>query len=173
MYTRYSGKVVTLGRFDYIVNLIPPEFTLVANILNDETEEALIKLINSNDRIKLTETMKCIASEFQPELNYKLNDFSWNKLKPGEGMMPEKEDSKYYNPCVIVINMGSDIELILLEQATRKQVPIILPRKSMFLLNDVKWKFQRAIPKKFEDKLSNGEVIKREERYSLVFKSRK
>ena len=87
-------------------------------------------------------------------------------------MPPEKEDSKYYNPCVIVINLGSDIEMMFIDTKTKKQIPIMLPRRSMFLFQDTQFKFQRAITKRFVDKHENEEY-KRGDRYSLVFKSRK
>jgi len=46
-----------------------------------------------------------------------------------------------------------------------------LPRRSMFLLKDTEKKFQRLIAKKYEDKVSDGSMQKREKRYALVFKS--
>jgi hypothetical protein len=171
-YSRYSGKVVGVSGFTYTIKLIPDEFTLVANIVNEETESRIINLINTNKGSEIKEIMKCIASEFQPEIKYKLNDFTFGKLKSGEGMPPEKEDQKYYNPCVIVINLGSDIEMIFIDTKTKKQIPIMLPRRSMFLLQDTQFKFQRAITKRFVDKHENEEY-KRGDRYSLVFKSRK
>ena len=171
-YSRYSGKVVGVGGFTYTIKLIPDEFTLVANIVNEETESHIIDLINKNKGNEIREIMKCIASEFQPEIKYKLNDFTFGKIKAGEGMQPEKEDSKYYNPCVIVINLGSDIEMTFIDTKLKRQIPIMLPRRSMFLLQDTQYKFQRAISKRFVDKHENEEY-KREDRYSLVFKSRK
>jgi len=171
-YSRYSGKVVGVSGFTYTIKMIPDEFTLVANIVNEETERHIIDLINKNKEIDIKQIMKCIAAEFQPEIKYKLNDFSFGKIKSGEGMAPEKEDSKYYNPCVIVINLGSDIEMMFIDTKTKKQIPIMLPRRSMFLFQDSQFKFQRAISKRFVDKHENEEY-KRGDRYSLVFKSRK
>ena len=171
-YSRYSGKVVSIKGFSYILKLIPDEFTLVSNIINEETESHIINLINSNKGSEIKEIMKCISSEFQPEIKYKLNDYSFGKLKAGEGMAPEKEDQKYYNPCIIVINLGSDIEMVFIDTKTKKQIPIMLPRRSMFLLQDTQFKFQRAISKRFVDKHENEEY-NRKDRYSLVFKSRK
>jgi hypothetical protein len=171
-YSRYSGKVVSIGGFTYNVKLFPDDITLVSSIVDIDTESHIIDLINKNKGIEIREIMKCIASEFQPELSYKLNDFSFGKIKAGDGMQPEKEDPKYYNPCVIVINLGSDIEMMFIDIKLKKQIPIMLPRRSMFLLQDSQFKFQRAISKRFVDKHENEEY-KREDRYSLVFKSRK
>lgn len=172
-YSRYSGKFVSIGGFTYNIKLIPDEITLIANIVNEETEERIITLINSNKDIEIKQIMKCIASEFQPELKFKLNDFSFGKIKAGDGMTsPDKEDPKYYNPCVVVINLGSDIEMVFMDTKKRTQVPIMLPRRSMFLLQDTLFKFQRGITKKLVDKHENEEY-KRNDRYSLVFKSRK
>jgi hypothetical protein len=171
-YSRYSGKVVSVGGITYNIKTIPEEFTLVANIINEETEERIVNLINNNKNIELKEIMKCIASEFQGELRYKLNEFTFGKIKAGEGMQAEKEDPKYYNPCLIVMNLGSDIEIVLFDPKIKRQIPIILPRRSMFLLQDTQFKYQRIISKRFID-IINNEEIKRGDRYSLVFKSRK
>jgi len=171
-YTRYSGKVVGLGSFTYNPKFIPDGFTLIGNAINRETEDLLISLIEEGKNIELKEIMRCIAAEFEGELNCKLNEYTFGKIKLGEGMPPEKEDSKYYNPCVVVINMGSDIELILTDTITKKGYPIMLPRRSMFLLQDKKFKFTRTIKKGNEDKIGN-QTFYRSNRYSLVFKSRK
>jgi hypothetical protein len=171
-YSRYSGKFVGIGGFTYNVKLFPDEITLVANIVDIDTEKHIIDLINKKKDIEVKQIMKCIAAEFQPELQFKLNDFSFGKLKAGEGMPPEKEDPKYYNPCIVVINLGSDIEMMFIDTKIKKQIPVMLPRRSMFLLQDSQFKFQRAISKRFVDKHENEEY-KREDRYSLVFKSRK
>jgi hypothetical protein len=171
-YTRYSGKVVGLGPFVYNTKFIPEGFTLIGNAINKETEDHIINLINAGKNIELKEIMRCIAAEFEGELNCKLNEYTFNKLPINEGMAPEKEDSKYYNPCVVVINMGSDIELILTDTKTRKTYPIMLPIRSMFLLQDRQFKFTRTIPKRPFDKV--GDITyNRSDRYSLVFKSRK
>ena len=171
-YTRYSGKVVSIGNITYNVKSIPDEIILVANIIDIPTEETIIDLIKSNKGQEIKNIMKCIAAELQGELDYKLNDFTYGKIKAGDGMAPEKEDPKFYNPCVVVINLGSDIEMIFMDTKTRKNTPLILPRRSMFLFQDKLFKYQRAISKKLVDKTENEE-IKREDRYSLVFKSRK
>jgi tetratricopeptide (TPR) repeat protein len=129
-------------------------------------------IIYFNKAIELKEIMKCIAGEFNTELQYKLNDFTFGKIKSGDGMPPEKEESKYYNPCVVVINLGTDIEMIFVDTKTKRQFPIMLPRRSMFLFQDKQFKYQRSIAKRFVDKHENQEY-KRSDRYSLVFKSRK
>ena len=172
-YTHYSGKIVNIGNHAYNVNNIPKELTLVGNSIDEETEDKLIELIKGNKSIQIKTVMSCIAKDFSVELPHKLNDFYWSVLNPGEGMPPEMEDYKYYNPCVVVINLGSDIEMTFVDTKTRKQYPVMLPRRSMFLLKDTEKKFQRLITKKFEDKVSDGTMSKREHRYALVFKSLK
>jgi len=171
-YSRYSGSVVSIGNFTYTLGKIPEEFKLIANIVEEDTEEQLINLINRNKVIELKEIMKCIAGEFNTELQYKLNDFTFGKIKSGDGMPPEKEESKYYNPCVVVINLGTDIEMIFVDTKTKRQFPIMIPRRSMFLFQDKQFKYQRSIAKRFVDKHESQEY-KRSDRYSLVFKSRK
>jgi hypothetical protein len=169
-YVNLSGKVVNIGNHAYTLNNIPKELTLVGNSIDEETEDKLISLITSNSP-ELRTVMACIAKDLSAELPYKLNDYHWSTLNPGEGMPPEMEDYKYYNPCVVVINLGSDIEMTFIDTKTRKQYPVMLPRRSMFLLKDTDKKFQRLIPKKYEDKVSDGSMQKREKRYALVFKS--
>ena len=171
-YSRYAGKYVSVGGITYNISLIPDEFTLVSNIIDEDTETHIINLINTNKGIEVKAIMKCIAAEFQPEIKYNLNDFTFGKIKAGDGMAPEKEDQKYYNPCIIVINLGSNIEMSFRDTTKNKTIPIMIPRRSMFLLQDTKFKFQRVISKKLVD-IYDNEEYKREDRYSLVFKSRK
>jgi hypothetical protein len=171
-YTRYSGKVVSIGSFTYNTKFIPEGFVLVGNAIDEPTESHLINLIDNGKAIELKEIMKCIAKEFEGELTCKLNEYTFGKLKLGEGMAPEREDSKYYNACVVVINMGSDIELTITDTKTRKTYHIMLTRRSMFLLKDKQFKFTRSISKK-DEYLIGDNTFKRDIRYSLVFKSRK
>jgi hypothetical protein len=172
-YTLYAGKIVNLSNHTYTLNNLPKELTLIGNSINEETEDKLIDLIKSGKSIELKTIMGCIAKDFSEELPYKLNDFYWSTLNPGEGMTPEGEDYKNYNPCVVVINLGSDIEMTFVDTKTRKPYPVMLPRRSMFLFKDTDKKFQRLISKKIEDKVSDGTMQKREKRYALVFKSLK
>ncbi len=170
-YANLAGKVVNIGNHVYTLSNIPNELTLVGNAIDEQTEEKLISLISANKSSELKNIMSCIAKDLSPELPHKLNDYYWSSIAPGEGMPPEGEDYKYYNPCVVVINLGSDIEMTFIDIKTRKQYPVMLPRRSMFLFKDVNMKFQRTIAKKFEDKVSDGTMNKREKRYALIFKS--
>ena len=172
-YTNLAGKVVNIGNHVYTLNNLPKELTLVGNSIDEETEDKLIDLIKAGKSSELKTIMNCIAKDLSSELPYKLNDYYWSVLNPGEGMPPEIEDYKYYNPCVVVINLGSDIEMTFIDTKTRKQYPVMLPRRSMFLFKDTDKKFQRLIQKKYEDKVSDGSMQKREKRYALVFKSLK
>lgn len=172
-YANLAGKVVNIGNHVYTLNNIPKELTLVGNAIDEETEDKLISLISANNSSELKTIMNCIAKDLSAELPYKLNDYYWSSLAPGEGMPPEGEDYKNYNPCVVVINLGSDIEMTFVDTKIRKPYPVMLPRRSMFLFKDTDKKFQRTIAKKFEDKASSGETSKREKRYALIFKSLK
>jgi len=172
-YTNLAGKVVNIGNHVYTLNNLPKELTIVGNSIDEETEDKLIDLIKAGKSSELKTIMNCIAKDLSPELPFKLNDYYWSALNPGEGMPPEMEDYKYYNPCVVVINLGSDIEMTFIDTKTRKQYPVMLPRRSMFLFKDTDKKFQRLIQKKYEDKVSDGSTQKREKRYALVFKSLK
>lgn len=172
-YTNLAGKVVNIGNHVYTLNNLPKELTLVGNSIDEETEEKLISLISANKSSELKTIMSCIAKDLSDELPYKLNEYSWSSLEPGEGMPPQGEDYKYYNPCVVVLNILSDIEMTFIDTKTRKQYPVMLPRRSMFLFKDTDKKFQRLIQKKYEDKVSDGSTQKREKRYALVFKSLK
>jgi hypothetical protein len=172
-YTNLAGKVVNIGNHVYTLNNLPKELTIVGNSIDEETEDKLIDLIKAGKSSELKTIMNCIAKDLSPELPHRLNEYYWSVLNPGEGMPPEMEDYKYYNPCVVVINLGSDIEMTFVDTKTRKQYPVMLPRRSMFLFKDTDKKFQRLIQKKYEDKVSDGSMQKREKRYALVFKSLK
>jgi hypothetical protein len=172
-YSNLAGKVVNIGNHVYTLNNIPKELTLAGNSIDEETEEKLISLISANKSSELKTIMSCIAKDLSEELPHKLNDYYWSVLNPGEGMPPETEDYKYYNPCIVVINLGSDIEMTFVDTKIRKQYPVMLPRRSMFLFKDADKKFQRLIQKKYEDKVSDGSTQKREKRHALVFKSLK
>lgn len=169
-YTRYSGKFVNIGNIVYNINSLPTGLTIVAEAIDEKTEEKLTGLIEANNSSEIKTIMNCIAKEIAPELGCKLNDFYWSVLKPGEGMPPEQEDYKYYNPCVVVFNLGSDIEMVFNDVKTRRQYPVMLPRRSMFLLKGQN--YQRIISKKLVDKVGN-DTYQREKRYALVFKSLK
>lgn len=169
-YTRYAGKFVNIGNFVYNVKTLPAGLTLVAEAIDKNTEEKLMSLIDSNKSAEIKNIMNCISKEISPELGCALNDYYWSVLKPGEGMPPEQEDYKYYNPCVVVFNLGSDIEMVFNEVKTRRQYPVMLPRRSMFLLKGQN--YQRIISKKFVDNVGN-DTYQREKRYALVFKSLK
>ena len=172
-YTNLAGKVVNIGNHVYTLNNLPKELTIVGNSIDEETEDKLIDLIKAGKSSELKTIMNCIAKDLSPELPHRLNGYYWSALNPGEGMPPEMEDYNYYNPCVVVINLGSDIEMTFIDTKTRKQYPVMLPRRSMFLFKDTDKKFQRLIQKKYEDKVSDGSMQKREKRYALIFKSLK
>ena len=169
-YSRYAGSFINIGKYAYNLKSIPNEIMLIGNSINIDTEKVFIDLINKNDKKQIIEMMKCISEEFK-ELPFKINDFSYSKLLAGQGM-EEKEDPKYYNPCVVVMNMGSDIELVLFDEKMRKQYPVMIPQRTMFLLEDKGFKFKRVIAKKQVDKVGQEENV-RSDRYSFVFKSRK
>ena len=187
-----SGNVLTYNNFHYKVNEIPEEFKLVFNAIDEETETLLINLIkstgpgpstNPSDKTRLKEILKCFSKEFYEfagpntsegtpqKLKYQLNTQSSHVLVKGEGMPFIEHDAKH-NPIVIVVNMGSDILFTLKDKTTQRLINIPLPRRSMFLLQDEKRKYQRGIAKRPFDDIG-GNKIQRETRYSLLFESRK
>ena len=181
-----SGNVITYNNFHYKVNEIPDEFKLVFDAIDEETESLLIDLIkssNPSDKTRLKEILKCFSKEFYEfagpntsdgvpqKLKYQLNTQSSHILVKGEGMPFIEIDAKL-NPIVIVVNMGSDILFTLKDKTTQRLINIPLPRRSMFLLQDEKRKYQRGIAKRPFDDIG-GNKIQRETRYSLLFESRK
>jgi hypothetical protein len=171
-----SGNVITYKNFHYKLDEIPPEFHLIVDAIDSDIENVFIDLINginsSENKNKMKEILKCFAEQFQTNFSCKLNTRSYSKLPAGEGMQFFSEDPKLYNPCVVVISFGSDIMFTLQNTKTKKMYNIPLPRRSMFLLQDKEWKYTRGISKRPFDQIGSRRYI-REDRYSLVFQSKK
>ena len=176
-----SGNIITFDNFHYKVNEIPDEFKLVFDAIDEDTENRLIQLIKSSDKADkdtLKTILKCFSEEFYnnagPEgqkLKYKLNTQSSHTLVSGDGMNFVEQDMKN-NPIVVVINMGTDIVFTLKDKTSNRLINIPLPRRSMFLLHDEKRKFQRGIAKRAFDVVGDKK-IERQNRYSVLFESRK
>ena len=187
-FNELSGNIITYNDFHYKLDDIPNEFTLVFNTIDEDTESYLINLIKSkdqNDKTKLKEIMKCFSNEFYSNagpngetLKYKLNTQSAHFLPRAEGMIFTEQDMKV-NPIVVVISMGSDIVLTLKDKKTQKMTNIPIPRRSMFLLQDEQRKYQRGIAKRDKDIVGTQtlfgtpKTILRQDRFSIVFESRK
>ena len=60
-YSRYSGKFVGIGGFTYNVKLFPDEITLVANIVDVETENHIIDLINKKKDIEVKQIKRSLV----------------------------------------------------------------------------------------------------------------
>ncbi len=171
-YKRLYQSLVTIDDIDFNPSKIPEELTLIANAIDKETEEKLINLINTpSSKRELITIMNCLAKEFENDLGCKLNDKSVGILKPGQEMR-EMQDLKYYNPCMVVMNLGSHTVLILRNKKDRSVYTIPLPRRSMFLYKDPKDLFERIIDKRTEDFVGTKKLV-RDVRYSVVFKSKK
>lgn len=184
-FNQLSGNIITYNDFHYKLDDIPAEFTLVFNTIDEDTESYLMNLITIKDQTKLKIILKCFADEFYTNagpngetLPYKLNTQSTHFLPKGEGMLFTEQDIKV-NPIVVVISMGSDIVLTLKDKKTQKLINIPIPRRSMFLLQDPQRKYQRGIAKRDKDIIGANplfgtpKTILRQDRFSIVFESRK
>jgi len=171
-----SGNVITYKNFHYKLEEIPSEFHLITDAIDDDIEKVFIDLIDGinldENKKKMKEILKCFAEQFETNFSCKLNTRSYSKLPAGEGMQFFSEDPRLYNPCVVVISFGSDILFTLQDTKTKKMYNIPLPRKSMFLLQDKQWRYTRGISKRQFDQIGSRRY-NREDRYSVVFQSKK
>jgi len=168
----YNGKinssVIHMSGFTYKIKDMPNELILIGDVFDEKTEQTIIDLIEAKDTVKVTNILNCIAKEFEQNIGKKLIDRRFYKLKAGDGMNWEREDRTRMS-TVIVINLGSDI--LMTFQKGLKKTDVMLPRRSMFLLNDPKLEYSRGIPKRAFD-FYDREKVFRKDRYSLVFKAK-
>ena len=173
-YKRLYSKIVSVNNIDYTPSTIPDEFIIVHNILTPEVEQKLLRLIKSGlteDKKELEQILSCIAKEFEPEVKCKLNSRTVSMLKPGDEWR-EVQDLKYFNPCVININMGSHTNIVCRNKKTRQTTSFLLPARSMYLYRDSGDLYERSTDRKTSDWI-DGEQVSRGTRYSIVFKSKK
>lgn len=171
---RLSSRVVSIGNVDYVPQTIPDEFIFVFNIFTEEVEEKMLRLIQSGseaDKKEVNDILSCMSKEFEGEVGCKFNNRTVTSVVAGQEWR-EVQDLKYFNPCIIVINLGSQTNLILRNKKTRATTQLIVPRRCMYLYRDPNDLYERSTDRKLVDLIDNNEV-KRETRYSIVFKSRK
>jgi hypothetical protein len=170
-----SGRVITYKNFHYKLDEIPDVFHLITDAIDKDIENIFIELIDNptdENKKKIKEITKCFARQFETNLPYKLNTINFSKLPKGEGMLFFSEEKRVYNPCVVVISFGSDILFTLQDTKTGKLYNIPLPRRSMFLFQDTEYRYKRGISKRMFDMIGSRRY-EREDRYSIVFQSKK
>ena len=165
---RISSGVISMSNFTYKLKEIPDELILVGDVIDEDMESLLISKIEEKNTAKVTEIMTCIAKEFETSIGKKLTDRRYYKLRAGDGMDWEREDRTRFS-TVIVINLGSDI--LMTFQKKLKKYDVMLPRRSMFLLNDPGFTISRGIARRPFDNFG-GDKVFRKDRYSLVFRGK-
>ncbi len=171
-----TTNVITYKDYNYKLKDIPSEFQLIFDVIDEEAESFLMGLMDV-ETDKSSEKLKKIMKELGEEipktfgLKYRITTRYSDKIKKGEGMMFHIEDKKFYNPQVVVISFGSDIQIALQDVKTNTNIYIPIPRRSMFILKDPQFKYKRGIAKREVDRYGSMEV-KRGDRYSLVLLSK-
>jgi hypothetical protein len=178
-YREVCGNIITYNNINYDLNEIPEVFQLRFDVIDEDTEKHLIKLMDSKtpeDKQRLRSASFCIGNLFSEQVNKEkyFNDYEYGILNPGEGMKFINEDKRYYKQDGItsVINMGSDILFTLKNNVTNKMYQIWLPRRSAFVITDPQFIWQRGIANRLNDGYQ-GKTYDRKKRYSIVFKGKK
>jgi len=177
-YREVCGNIITYNNINYYLNEIPEVFQLRFDVIDEDTEKHLIKLMDSKsqeDKQKLRSATFCIGKLFSEQLNKPtdfFNDYEYGILNPGEGMKFTKENKSIYRKGVTsVINMGSDILFTLKNSITGKMYQIWLPRRSVFVITDPDFIWERGIANRQSDGYQ-GKTYERKKRYSIVFKAK-
>jgi hypothetical protein len=170
-YSSINSNIISYKNFNYNKIKLPDNIQLILDIIDDETENILIKLIKENNS-KLKTICKCINDNVFKEKDLNFNDYQFSILNKGKGMPIEKDSNKYGN-TIAILNMGTDILYNL--RNTKKNIMhnIVLPRKSLLIITDTERIYDRSISQRFEDIIDYKTTIIREDRYSIVFRKTK
>ena len=191
-----SQDIINIKGYPYKLKSIPDIFHLTIDVIDDETENKLIQLIEEhivkgkkmNESIELNKILKCFMAEFNTNLpqNLKLNKFTVNKIKAGEGMDFYVENPKQFKPVSVVLSLGSDVLMSFRDIKTNFKTDVVIPKQSLMLLIDSPtsgsvpnkvannfFNYQRGIAKRTFDSIQNGQTINRKDRYSILFQSAK
>ena len=79
--TQWNNLFKSLDKYN--IENIPEELILIGNVVDEETETELIRLMDSKDekdKKKLYEVMLCMSKEFEPSVNMSLNERRINKI---------------------------------------------------------------------------------------------
>jgi hypothetical protein len=181
-----SQDIINIKGYSYKIKSIPDMFHMTIDVIDEETESKLIELIEENistkkriqESVELNKILKCFMAEFNTNLpnGLKLNKFTVNKIKVGEGMDFYVENPKQFKPCSVVLSLGSDILMSFREIKTNFKTDIVIPKQSLILLMDNKnptqfFNYQRGIAKRTFDTIQGGPTINRKDRYSVLFQS--
>jgi hypothetical protein len=85
-------------------------------------------------------------------------------------MKPYIEEESYNYP-ILILNLGSTILMKFKHKQTNKEYKLLLPQRSLLILNDINKEYTREIEETKIDVFNNKEYI-RKERFALVFKSK-
>lgn len=125
---------------------------------------------------KLKELTKLSLLDCLSELLYKFKIMSVlpnqqiiNKYLPGEGISGHS-DAIIFDKSISTLSLGSDIIMIFTNKNTKEQKEVILPRKSLLVLDDnSRYNWNHEIKSRKSDKI-NGKTIKRNTRISITFR---
>lgn len=126
--------------------------------------------------IKLKELTKLSLLDCLSDVLYKFKIMSVlpnqqivNKYLPGEGIAGHS-DALIFDKSISTLSLGSDIIMIFTNKNTQEQKEVLLPRKSLLVLeDDSRYNWNHEIKSRKSDKI-NGKTIKRNTRISITFR---
>ena len=185
-YQEIAGNIITYNDVNYKLDDIPNVFQLQLEIIDEATENAFIQLIqqvkqNPKDKKidqELRSKMICVANVINQEIGMTryFTEADADILKAGEGMNFISEDPKFFKPIIAVFQMGCSSLITLRHKTTGKMYNIWIPQRSMFIINDPKFEYQRGIAKRSSDSVmmkGKNVDINRTNRYSMIFRGKK
>lgn len=125
---------------------------------------------------KLTKLNTLPLLDCLSELLYKFNIMSVlpnqqiiNKYLPGEGIAGHS-DALIFDKSISTLSLRSDIIMIFTNKETKEQKEVLLPRKSLLVLEDnSRYNWNHEIKPRKSDKI-NGKTVKRNTRISITFR---
>jgi hypothetical protein len=169
-YSPINSNIISYGSYTYNKNILPENIQLVLDIIDLETEEKLIYLINESKSQELKTICKCITDNVFKPLGLKFNDYQFSKLDKGKGMRYEQDNKNKYGSTIAILNMGSDILYNLKNIVKNTAYNIVLPKRSLLIITDTQFELLRSIAQRGEDIIDYSTKIIREDRYSIVFR---
>jgi hypothetical protein len=162
-------NILEINNIKYNINKLPKEIKVIFNIISEDIEKLIIDYINRQNK-ELDTILKCLSIFFSNKYNIKFNSVLFSVLKSGEGMKQYSEDDTYNSP-ILIMNLGSTILMKFKHKKNSKKYEILLPSRSLLIINDINKEYTREIDETKKD-IYNQIEYERKDRYSLIFRSK-